>query len=134
MCRTSSFKSCRRGAGAHANMHERKHKEVINRTGTRGGYLRPVQKDITELSRIRGCTYKCATASGRVVPRRISRGDIPCSFVSGWRDKLILINDDDHASRTNKILIIQQWIKVNKKIYMYTMRKNILKQKKKLFT
>lgn len=55
--------SRRRVVEARANMHERKHKEVINRT--RGGYLRPVQKDVTELNRIRGYTHKCATASVR---------------------------------------------------------------------
>lgn len=71
--------SRRRVVGTHANMHERKHKEVINR-GTRGGYLRPVQKDVTELSRIRGCTRKCATASVRV--QRVPRGDIPRNLVS----------------------------------------------------
>lgn len=69
----------RRVVGMHANMHERKHKEVINR-GARGGYLRPVQKDVIELSRIRGCTHKCATASVRV-EQRVPRGDIPRNLV-----------------------------------------------------
>lgn len=96
--------SRRRVAGARVNMHQRKHKEVINR-GTRGGYLRPVQKDVTELRRIRGCTHKCATASVRVA-RRVPRGDIPRSLVSERRrDKIVLIHEDGNAPRTNGILI-----------------------------
>ena len=88
-------------------MHERKHKEVINRTGTHGGYLRPVQKDVTELSRIRGgCTYKRATAASvRVlIPRRTSRGmTFRAVLVSEdgkrGRDKIVLIYDDGNALR-----------------------------------
>jgi len=85
-------------------MHERKHKEVINRTGTLAvAIFGPMQKDVIELSRIRGCTYKCgfrATCTKTYPQGTTFRA---ASFRNGTeeRDKIVLVHDN--ASRTNGI-------------------------------
>lgn len=102
------------GTRARVNMHERKrHKEVINLLEySRRGYLRPVQKDATELHLAAQLRYGFRASEGAnesSVPRRIypeGRHSVRLSFWCGVegkmrereKDKIVLIHDNRGAS------------------------------------